>query len=83
MISKPCPFLCLLRVGNGQLISQGELEVFLCFPPAPNPHTRIWEDRKEWLKRLTVLFIYYARGPARRGTVALSAGCTLRPPGSL
>lgn len=28
LISKPCPFLCLSRVGDGQLISKGELRVF-------------------------------------------------------
>lgn len=36
LISKPCPFLCLSRVGKGQLISNGELKVFLRFSPDPN-----------------------------------------------
>lgn len=58
LISKPCPFLCLLRVGNGQLISQGELEVFLHFPPDPNPLYPYLEDRKQRHKRRMVLFLY-------------------------
>lgn len=37
LISKPCPFLCLSRVGDGQLISKGELKVFLHFSPDSNP----------------------------------------------
>lgn len=37
MISKPCPFLCLSRVGDGQLISKGELKVFLHFSPDAKP----------------------------------------------
>lgn len=31
LISKPCPFLCLSRVGDGQLISKGDLKVFSIF----------------------------------------------------
>lgn len=37
LISKPCPFLCLSRVGDGQLISKGDLKVSLHFSPDAGP----------------------------------------------
>lgn len=47
LISKPCPFLCLFKVGSGQLISKGEPKVFLHFPADPNLKS-VLEGREQW-----------------------------------
>lgn len=80
LISKPCPFLCRSRVGNGQFIAKSELKVFSIFLLTQTLGSHTWEDWEPWPERPAVLFLYSGSAEWSRSMV-LSPGCALESPG--